>query len=300
MKRALAVLFTFAFLFSTSGCAKDSTAQTNSESEQTTQYNEDTTSELSDYQALAQQNMQNVKEITLHTSFGDMEGSYSGEMKDNLPHGQGKFVSQNQNQRGWFYEGTFQNGHFEGEGKTVFENGQVQEGTYVNDIWHPNTIQYFEFMQTLPGSDFTINQKARSIFTAEKNYFPVSSPQELSSMIDETITYEDVLYNPEQYGDKFLSVSNLTVNLCSTFSITENPENLAELRGVYMETSNDQGENYALYYRGKIEGIKESSIINSAIGIPLGVMQKKDDSGTEKQYVVLAVGYAALEQTATE
>lgn len=297
MKRILAVMFATAFLFTIPACAQETTSETNSE---TTQSTENSAAESSDYAVLAQQNMQNVKEITLHTAFGDMQGKYSGEMKDNLPHGQGKFVSQNQNQRGWFYEGTFKNGHFEGEGKTVFENGQVQEGTYINDIWHPNTIQYFEFMQTLPGSDFTINEKARSVFTDEKNYFPVSSPEELYSVIDKNITYEDILSNPTQYGDKFLSVSDLTVNLYSTFSITENPENLLELRGAYMETSNAQGENYAIYYRGNINGLKEFSVIDSAIGIPLGVMQKTDDSGVEKQYVVLAAGYVSLEQTPIE
>ena len=126
MKRILAVMFATAFLFTIPACAQETTSETNSE---TTQSTENSAAESSDYAVLAQQNMQNVKEITLHTAFGDMQGKYSGEMKDNLPHGQGKFVSQNQNQRGWFYEGTLKNGHIEGEGKTVFVNGQVLEGT---------------------------------------------------------------------------------------------------------------------------------------------------------------------------
>jgi len=45
-----------------------------------------------------------------------------------------------------------------------------------------------------------------------------------------------------------------------------------------------------------IEELKETSIIETAIGIPLGTMNKTDSSGTEKTYVVLAVSYIALQQ----
>lgn len=290
MKRYFAALLSTVFLFTISACNNVEASIQNTENNHTE------TNVTSDFETEAQKNMSNAKEITLNCTFGKMKGIYSGEMKNNLPHGQGKFVSQNQNQSGWYYEGSFANGHFEGEGKTVFQNGQIQQGNYINDIWHPNTIQFFEFLQTLPGSDFTINQKARAIFTGEKNYFPVESSGELTNAIDKNITYQNVVKNIDNYGDKFMSVSDLSVITQSTFSVTENPESLAELRGVYIEASNNQNENYVLYYRGNIENLKDTSIIKSAIGIPLDVIKKQDNTGTEKTYVVLAVSYISLQQ----
>lgn len=290
MKRYFAALLSTVFLFTISACNNVEASIQNTENNHTE------TNVTSDFETEAQKNMSNAKEITLNCTFGKMKGIYSGEMKNNLPHGQGKFVSQNQNQSGWYYEGSFANGHFEGEGKTVFQNGQIQQGNYINDIWHPNTIQFFEFLQTLPGSDFTINQKARAIFTGEKNYFPVESSGELTNVIDKNITYQNVVKNIDNYGDKFMSVSDLSVITQSTFSVTENPESLAELRGVYIEASNNQNENYVLYYRGNIENLKDTSIIKSAIGIPLDVIKKQDNTGTEKTYVVLAVSYISLQQ----
>ncbi len=249
---------------------------------------------ITDFAIEAQQDMENATEITLNCVFGDMKGTYAGETKDGLPHGKGKFVSQNKDQRGWYYQGDFVEGHFEGTGKTVFQNGQVQQGSYVRDIWHPSTIQFFEFMQTLPGSNFTINQKAKEIFTSEKDYFPVESPEQLP--INENITYEEICNDTEKYGNQFISLSDLSISKHTTFDITENPENLPELRGAYIEASHkDKKENYLLYYRGNIDNLKEDSVIQLAVGIPLDTIKEGDNT-----YVALAVSYLSLQPNVTE
>ncbi|NDO45544.1 hypothetical protein [Clostridium sp. MD294] len=299
MKKYFAAFFSTMLILALSACNNVETSMQNT-ANNTIQNDDIQTNITSDFATQAQKNMENATEITLDCAFGKMTGIYSGETKNNIPHGKGKFVSQNQNQRGWYYEGDFVEGHFEGTGKTVFENGQIQQGTYIKDIWHPNTIQFFEFMQTLPGSDFIINQKARTILTAEKNYFPAQYSEIPSNLIDKNIHYEDIIKNSDEYGDKFISISDLAISTFSTFSITENPEGLTELRGVYIEAFSDKGENYALYYRGNIEELKETSIIETSVGIPLGTMNKTDSSGTEKTYVVLAVSNISLQPEKTE
>ncbi len=283
MKKYFAAILSAALLFTFSACNQVETQEENNTEVITT----------SDFAAEAQQDMENATEITLNFVFGDMKGTYAGETKDGIPHGKGKFVSQNKSQRGWYYQGDFVEGHFEGTGKTVFQNGQVQQGKYVHDIWHPNTIQFFEFMQTLPGSNFTINQKAREIFTSETDYFPVESPEELP--INEDITYEEISKDAEKYGNEFISISNLSISKHSTFDITENPENLPELRGAYIEAFNDKNENYLLYYRGNVDNLKEDSVIQLAVGIPLNAIKEGDTS-----YVALAVSYLSLQQNVTE
>ena len=299
MKRYFAVLLSTILIFAISACNNVEASMQNTTND-TIQSDNTETDVISDFITEAQKNMDNAIEITLDCTFGKMAGIYSGETKNGIPHGKGKFVSQNQNQSGWYYEGDFVEGHFEGTGKTVFQNGQIQQGTYVKDIWHPSTIQFFEFMQTLPGSDFSINQKARTILTAEKNYFPAQYSEIPSNMIDKNANYENILKDSSKYGDKFISISNLSISTCSTFAITENPESLPELRGAYIEAFSEKGENYALYYRGNIEELKETSIIETAIGIPLGTMNKTDSSGTEKTFVVLAVSDISLQQTDVE
>ncbi len=77
------------------------------------------------------------KEITLDFAFGTRTGRYCGEMKDDIPHGKGKFTSTNSDGGNWTYEGEFKNGHFDGEGKTTWESSSIQTGKYKNDIIIP-------------------------------------------------------------------------------------------------------------------------------------------------------------------
>lgn len=76
-------------------------------------------------------------QITLNLSYGDRTGVYSGDMTNGVPNGAGKFTAENADGVGWTYEGQFANGHFEGEGKTTWKSGQVEIGTYKNDVIVP-------------------------------------------------------------------------------------------------------------------------------------------------------------------
>lgn len=90
------------------------------------------------------------EEITLNLTYGDRTGKYSGEMVDGIPHGQGKFTSQNSDGEKWTYEGEFKNGHFDGEGKTTWANGQVEIGTYKDDTIIPIKGDEIKSLYTTP------------------------------------------------------------------------------------------------------------------------------------------------------
>lgn len=106
------------------------------------------------------------KEITLHLSYGDRTGKYSGDMTDGVPNGQGKFTAKNEEGVEWTYEGSFVNGHFQGEGKTTWKSGQVEIGTYEDDVivplkdeqlrtFYSNTEEFLHHCVELVGQVFT-------------------------------------------------------------------------------------------------------------------------------------------------
>jgi len=74
------------------------------------------------------------REITLDLSVGKRTGVYSGGWENNLPNGTGKFSSENDEGEKWYYEGEFVAGHFQGEGKCVWEIGQEMIGHFENDV----------------------------------------------------------------------------------------------------------------------------------------------------------------------
>ena len=92
------------------------------------------------------------EEITLKLSYGERTGTYEGDMKDGVPHGMGKFSSQNDQGDKWTYEGEFKNGHFDGEGTTTWDDGNKEIGTYKNDEIVPLKGKNIKKVYSDPGS----------------------------------------------------------------------------------------------------------------------------------------------------
>lgn len=82
------------------------------------------------------------KKMTLSFAFGTREGIYSGEIASGLPQGQGVFTTQNAEGKDWTYEGHWENGHFSGMGKSIWNSGWTEEGTYKNDYLNGEGREY--------------------------------------------------------------------------------------------------------------------------------------------------------------
>lgn len=74
-------------------------------------------------------------ELTLEFSYGTRTGTYTGEMKDGLPHGQGTFTSQNAEGGAWTYTGEWDMGHWNGHGRSEWKDGTYYEGEYRDDVY---------------------------------------------------------------------------------------------------------------------------------------------------------------------
>lgn len=229
------------------------------------------------------------QEITLELQFGKMPGTYTGELKNGVPNGKGKFITTNFEEKPWYYEGEFKDGKFNGQGKTVFtESGQTMEGTYENDIWHPNSLQYYEFIQTLSLSYFEIPEKAKQTLKENDTIFPAKDVSEVKSLVDDSLDYEAIVES-DDYGDKLMYLPNLTVKkFTSPFYITENPEKLDDLSCTYMQLTDSDGNEYDIYYRGELSDISEGDKV-SVYGLPIGKGKNKD--GSFADYIVLAVSF---------
>lgn len=90
------------------------------------------------------------RKVKLNFAFGERTGTYSGDMTDGVPNGNGKFIAQNDNGAGWTYEGNWANGHFNGEGKTTWKSGQIEIGTYKNDVIVPMAGDAIKTLYTSP------------------------------------------------------------------------------------------------------------------------------------------------------
>ena len=80
------------------------------------------------------QNADSSIEHTITTSSWTRTGNFSGQTLDGIPHGQGTFTTVNDYGVRWIYTGAFAYGHFNGYGRMVWQNGQLQEGFFVDSL----------------------------------------------------------------------------------------------------------------------------------------------------------------------
>ncbi len=92
------------------------------------------------------------QQLTLSFTFGERTGTYTGEVLDGLPHGEGTFSTENEDGTAWYYEGEWQQGHFSGQGSSVWEDGFIRSGQYRNDNVNGEGKEYWGGVLRYEGS----------------------------------------------------------------------------------------------------------------------------------------------------
>lgn len=135
------------------------------------------------------------KEITLNLDGEDKTGTYSGDLVDGVPDGNGKFTSKNSDGVEWTYTGEFKNGHFDGDGQIEWSNGAKEIGTYKDDVIVPEEGDQLNdlFSKTDDYIDHCIKMKAQCFVDPEKTddnqYYVQAYP-----IIDNDIDRSDLLW----------------------------------------------------------------------------------------------------------
>ena len=107
-----------------------------------------------------------IPDYNAHIAALDYVGKYTGEVnKDGLPDGKGKFATTTEDGIEYVYEGSFKNGHFDGDGKfTIPGSEEVKEGKFENDLLNG------------PGKyTFEKNSKKNTIDVVFYSYLPMNT-----------------------------------------------------------------------------------------------------------------------------
>jgi hypothetical protein len=102
------------------------------------------------------------QEVKIQSNFGN--GMYCGEMKNFMPHGNGKAVYNN-----GIYDGQWENGTAHGRGEFRHNNGQVDDGIWSNG--------------KLPVNPYSVNMKARDPLMEEASRLLVANQQASKSLL---------------------------------------------------------------------------------------------------------------------
>lgn len=198
------------------------------------------------------------------------KGEYSGEVKNGIPNGEGKFVYKNIDGDERTYKGTFKDGTFNGKGKTYDENGDtLTAGTFSNGQYTPTKselinliITYYDEHEVITSgsiADTTLN-----FIDQHSDYFPIKTenvPEDYNSYIKQDAVYSEITKKSDEYMESIVGFNYLTVTqIYETFLYGENT-----VTEIY---AYDQDMKcYVIYYFDSTD-LHEGDIISHIEGIP--------------------------------
>ena len=152
-------------------------------------------------------------DVTVHFSEVDRDGTYNGDVLDGVFCGEGSFEATTGDGIDYSYEGEWQNGLWDGEGKQVYDTdnyynriGQFKDGEFT-----PTVFEAFVSLGTCKTDTYIITDKAKSFLSMHQTLFLMDSKDDIEQYIDTEFSYNLFAKNPGAYGDHLFKVSGLHV-----------------------------------------------------------------------------------------
>lgn len=210
----------------------------------------------------------------------EMSGQYTGEVIDGIPNGTGTFAAS----AGWSYVGDFEDGTFDGQGTTTWDDGSYNEekGVYSDGLFTPTKAEFFSYAQYMYQKTSVMTESAKTFINAHDSLFPCETDAdkaEAISLTDEELARKHIAKGGSSFGDKLLADNGLKV-----LQIFEN--NTEGYTLSWILASDKNGDYYAIYYLGSID-VYEDDRINVRV-LPLGNSSFDNISGGTTLVVVCA------------
>ena len=228
-----------------------------------------------------------AKELSITLPSGERQGSYTGTLVDGIPNGLGIFESVNDEGIQWTYEGEFVNGSFDGIGKTTWENGQMQEGTYSNGLWTPTYGEWLKSFSEQAG--IKIPEKTLNFINENEALFQEKDVDLLQQKSEAGISYKMITKEPSAYGEKFIRIDDLAVIQIFTGQISADAESQKWTEVLAI----DQDWNiYEMCMLGELPDVYEGDTLSASYGVVLGNSSYEKAGGGFANSILIALCYA--------
>lgn len=232
------------------------------------------------------------EQMTLSFNFGERTGIYSGEILDGLPHGTGAFDTKNEDGSPWSYEGVWSNGHMNGEGITLWDDGFKEIGTYAGDYLNGQGAEYQgdiliyegDFVNSVyHGQGKLLNIAGKTVYEGNFSYgFIDESTEERQARLApfqqqcQTIAFEEYANNDQEYIGKDIQ---LTGRIFDVWEPYEGEEYYCDL--LIYEQDNISNIARIVYYYGLNEAAFQDETIVNIWGTISGMYTYTTEDGRE-------------------
>lgn len=124
----------------------------------------------------------------------EREGTYTGDMVNGVPEGNGIFTTTSSEGVTWTYTGNFKNGRFHGQGAIVWDNADFREesGTYTDGQYTPTIAELFNYLGPKVAAQYSISTKNQEFIQKNQDIFPATTKESETkaiSLIEYDLTY---------------------------------------------------------------------------------------------------------------
>lgn len=211
------------------------------------------------------------------------EGTYTGEMIDSLPNGQGSFSTISDTGAEWTYTGEFSDGKFDGTGKIVWsETGQIEEGTYTDGVFTPNTYELFNNLAPRSFIPYSFSKENEAFVKNNLMLFPANSEEDIQSaaaLINSDLTYSMMTktldgLEGQLYQCNYGQVLQILQSSWYGHTVTN------------IIVKDDNSNFYVILYDGALPDVYDNTVI-SFTGLPISYSSYENAGGGHTLAIVL-------------
>ena len=211
------------------------------------------------------------------------EGTYTGEMINNIPNGQGVFSTINDAGSEWTYTGEFSDGKFNGTGKIVWsETGQIEEGTYTDGVFTPNTYELFNNLAPRCFIPYSFSKENEVFVKNNLMLFPANTEeaaQSAADLINSDLTYPMMTKTLEGFEGQLYHC-----NYGQVLQILQSSWYGHTVTNIIVE--DDDYNFYVILYDGALPDVYDNTAI-SFTGLPISYSSYENAGGGHTLAIVL-------------
>lgn len=215
----------------------------------------------------------------------DRTGEYKGDVTDGTAKGHGTFTATNDEGETYTYNGAWDNGLYNGYGKTEYSSGAILDGNFVNGNFTPNKLELLNYLGTNNSNmQFILTDNAKNFIKEHENILPTNNFEDIKNIVDNTIEFKHLQKNISNYGNTLIKPNVSYVTQINEVDYYDN-----KLTIIQMGTIDNF---YYIYYFGTLDDIYNSDQI-TVYGLPIATTSFTNVSNTTTQAVVLVASYVS-------
>lgn len=228
----------------------------------------------------------NCNFYTVHFIDKNRTGTYSGNVLDGVPTGQGKFDASTDDNIDYEYSGEWKDGIMNGNGSWIYDGGDYwnMEGNFVNGEFIPTPSEFIKYCTNSPTLNFSVSDETLKYIDENVQYFGEQAVTEYPDGFVQPFLYDEYRKSSYKYQTVFVKTDASKLHNVSESNIATTVSN--EITELYGEIPGYSFEIYGVFYLGTLPDIYSGDKVKIT-GIPIAIGSVENKIGGQTDCTII-------------